>query len=311
VSSRPRSRRKRTPATSTGSEPTRISWTGTASRSAGGLRAPGLRTGRSRGQTTSKRRKDSEERLRDLYLDLLKRSLTGYLGADGELRANPKFTKRPSAAFRDGWPSDGWPSYVHTMVGYRRMDNLRWCIERAVEDRVPGDLIECGVWRGGASIFARAILKARGKTDRTVWVADSFEGLPPPDPERYPADEGATWHEHEALAVSLEEVKANFDAYGLLDDRVRFLRGFFHDTLPGAPIGGLAVIRLDGDMYESTMDGLSNLYPKLSPGGFLIVDDYGSVDACKEAVHDYRREHAVTEPIERIDYAGVFWRRSN
>jgi O-methyltransferase len=105
-------------------------------------------------------------------------------------------------------------------------------------------------------------------------------------------------------------VKENFRRYGLLDEQVRFLKGFFHDTLPGAPIERLAVIRLDGDMYESTMDGLVNLYPKLSPGGFIIVDDYGAVPACKQAVHDYRNAHGIEEEIVPIDWTGVFWRRA-
>jgi O-methyltransferase len=90
-------------------------------------------------------------------------------------------------------------------------------------------------------------------------------------------------HKARELAVSLEQVKANFDRYGLLDDQVRFLKGWFRDTLPVAPIERLAVLRLDGDMYESPMDTLVNLYPKLSEGGYVIVDDYGAIPACRQA----------------------------
>jgi len=142
-----------------------------------------------------------------------------------------------------------------------------------------------------------------------VWVADSFRGLPPPDPERYPADAGDPHHEIEGLDVSLEDVKANFARYGLLDDRVRFLEGWFEDTLPDAPVEKLAVARLDGDMYGSTMDALVNLYPKLSPGGFLIVDDYGAVKGCRRAVEDYRREHGISAKLREIDWTGVYWRK--
>ena len=251
-----------------------------------------------------KAKRSHEERLRDLYLNLLERSLTGVLAAPVEISSDPRLVRRPWAIF-----GDQWPTYLLTMVGSKRLRHLRWCVETVVAERVRGDLIECGAWRGGASILMQAVLKAHQKGSKTVWVADSFEGLPPPDP-KYPADEGADWHEREDLAVSLEEVKGNFERYGLLDDRVRFLKGFFRDTLPDAPVERLALVRLDGDMYESTIDGLTNLYPKLSVGGFLIVDDYGAVEACKEAVHDYRRENGITEPIERIDWTGAYWRRA-
>jgi O-methyltransferase len=137
----------------------------------------------------------------------------------------------------------------------------------------------------------RGILKAYGDTDRKVWVADSFEGLPPIDPARDPG-----WHEGQ-MAVSLDEVKENFAGYGLLDDRVRFLKGFFNRTLPGAPIDKLAVFRADADLYESTMDALRNLYPKLSVGGYAIFDDYVGVPGCKRAIDEYRASHGITEPI--------------
>ena len=182
------------------------------------------------------------------------------------------------------------------------------CVTDVLRRGVPGDLIETGVWRGGSVIFMRAILAAYGDAARKVWVADSFEGLPPPDP-RYAADAGDVFHGFEVLAVSLEQVKANFARYSLLDERVQFLKGWFKDTLATAPIGPLAVARLDGDMYESTMDALRPLYPKLSVGGYLIVDDYGTVPGCKQAVDEYRKEHGITEPIIDIDGWGVYWRR--
>lgn len=203
-----------------------------------------------------------------------------------------------------------WPARAQTMIGLKRLENLQHCVEDVLRRDVPGDLIETGVWRGGATIFMRAILKAHGVTDRRVWVADSFQGLPKPDAEQYPADRDDLFWSFDALSVSEAEVKQNFVHYGLLDDQVQFLVGWFRDTLPKAPIEQVAVARLDGDMYESTMDGLRSLYPKLSRGGYLIVDDYGAVEACKKAVHDYRDERGITDPIEKIDWTGVFWRRS-
>jgi len=203
-----------------------------------------------------------------------------------------------------------WPQLAHTMIGRKRMENLRFCVEDVLANDVPGDFIETGVWRGGACIFMRGILAARGVTDRRVWVADSFAGLPPPNAAKYPADARGKLYDCPELAVPLETVKATFERYGLLDDNVRFLKGWFKDTLPSAPIERLAVARLDGDMYESTIDALTNLYPKLSPGGYLIVDDYGAVRACRRAVADYRAEYGIDDPIVAIDSSGVFWQKS-
>jgi len=204
-----------------------------------------------------------------------------------------------------------WPAHAETMIGLRRLDNLQDCVTDVLRRGVPGDLIETGVWRGGAAIFMRAILEAYGDSERRVWVADSFEGLPKPDARRWPADQGDELWTQGRLAVSVEEVRANFRRYGLLDDRVRFLVGWFEDTLAAAPIERLAVLRLDGDMYGSTMKALTALYPKLSAGGYLIVDDYGAISACKQAVTDYRAADEITDPIVWVDWTGVWWQKSS
>src|SRR5438874_4061735 len=277
---------------------------------------------------------------RHLYLDLMKRCLVNMIYPEAEEVPLPAtaagfrgrlaraLLRLPSSS--QPWPSlrdaqgklltlstanrmEGriWPLVAHTMIGLKRLDNLEFCIEQVITKGVVGDLIETGVWRGGAAIFMRAVLKAYGVTDRCVWVADSFEGLPPPDTCKYPNDAGDSLHEARELAVSLEEVEANFERYGLLDDQVRFLKGWFCTTLPVAPIERLAVLRLDGDMYESTMDTLVNLYPKLSEGGYAIVDDYGAIPACRQAVHDYRSANRITGKIHNIDWTGVFWQKGN
>ena len=262
-------------------------------------------------------------------MDLMKRALVNWIYRDAEYQKVPfppaldqtLIQEAMAAGFQLMLPyscdhqlrANGrdYPPFAHTLIGLKRLDNLQFCVEDALATRVPGDFIETGVWRGGATIFMRAILKAHGVTDRAVWVADSFEGLPPPNAEKYPFDEGSRFHTAEYLAVSLEQVKANFDRYGLLDQQVRFLKGWFRDTLPEAPIHRLAVVRLDGDMYESTMDGLVNLYPKLSVGGYLIVDDYGIAPSCYHAVNDFRRKHQISDRIIQIDGWGVYWQRSS
>jgi len=105
-------------------------------------------------------------------------------------------------------------------------------------------------------------------------------------------------------------VQGNFKRYGFLDDRVRFLKGWFKDTLHTAPISRLALVRLDGDMYESTIQALDALYPKLSPGGYLIIDDYG-LPGCRAAVDDYRATHGIKEEVRIVDWTGAYWRRSH
>ena len=195
------------------------------------------------------------------------------------------------------------PEDAETMMGRRRLDNLHQCIRHVLEHDVPGDLIETGVWRGGGTIFMRGALAAYGDSSRRVWVADSFAGLPPPNAAAFPADSGDEHWKRHWLAVSQADVQANFARYGLLDDQVRFLPGFFSDTLPTAPIEQLAVLRLDGDLYESTIVALQALYPKLSPGGYVIVDDYGALRNCRAAVDDFRREHGDRGPAgpDRLD----------
>jgi len=202
----------------------------------------------------------------------------------------------------------GWPSRAHTFLSLDRLDNIQYCVETALREGVAGDLIETGVWRGGACILMRAILMAHGDDTRRVWLADSFAGLPPPDAANYPADAGDQHHLWSEFSVSRQQVEENFRRYGLLDDRVCFLEGWFKDTLPGAPIDRLAVLRLDGDMYESTMQAIESLYDRLSPGGFVIVDDY-YLPACAQAIHDFRNARGITAAIQGIDNHSAYWRR--
>lgn len=265
---------------------------------------------------------------RSLYIDLLKRALTNWIHGheefiavkptglgrvlggmvipDGAMLVKPQRFDEPKRTVGQDWPA---PLFAHTMVGFKRLTNLQMCMERVILDGVPGDVIETGVWRGGSTILMRGILKAYGETDRRVWVADSFQGLPPPNSSDYPADEGDIHHTIDSLKISLEQVKENFAAYGLLDGQVQFLEGWFSETLPTAPIDKISVLRLDGDMYESTMDAFLNLYHKLSIGGYVIVDDY-CIKSCEKAVTDFRAQMGIQDPILDIDGTGVFWRRT-
>ncbi|MCK2221078.1 TylF/MycF family methyltransferase [Actinomadura sp. ATCC 31491] len=242
-----------------------------------------------------------------LYLDLLKKVLTNVIYEDAPVPwwGDPDYD---SVNRRMGLDC---PTAAHTMVGMERLDNVQFCVERVLADGVPGDLIETGVWRGGVCILMRAILRAHGVHDRKVWVADSFQGVPVTDADSHPLDQEMALHKiNSVLSIPAEEVRANFKRYELLDEQVEFLEGWFRDTLPGAPIDTLAVMRLDGDLYESTVDALTSLYPKLSPGGFVIIDDY-NIAPCRKAVHEYRREHGIDDKIVPIDLSGVYWRKES
>jgi O-methyltransferase len=204
-----------------------------------------------------------------------------------------------------------WPAEAETMIGLARLHNLHACAKDVLRRGIAGDFMEAGVWRGGACIYLRAILAAFGDRARKVWVADSFQGVPPPDPDRYRADLGDTLFTFPELAVPLSTVEANFNRYGFLDSQVCFLPGWFRDTLPQAPVTQLALLRLDGDLYESTIVTLRSLYSRVSPGGYVIVDDYGGIQTCRQAVDDFRCELGIREPLQQIDWAGVFWQVSS
>jgi hypothetical protein len=280
-------------------------------------------------------RHDSYQSLRSEYFDLLKKCLTASLYTESsQIAMFARPGRRPSDFVRRALvrtvakfgyklyrvrPFDpearergqDWPSFGYSMIGLKRLANLQECAETVLRENVPGDLIETGVWRGGACILMRAILRAYD-SDRRVWVADSFEGLPSAttEPDRALARENVNYDiaGHPHIAASLEEVRENFNRFGLLDSQVKFLKGWFKDTLPSAPIGKLAVLRLDGDMYESTIDVLANLYEKVSLGGFIIVDDYHTWWTCRRAVDEFRAQHGIKWPIQEIDGCGVYWR---
>ena len=201
-----------------------------------------------------------------------------------------------------------WPLYAHTMVGIKRLDNLQYCIETVLDKDIEGDFIEAGVWRGGTCIFMKAILRAYNINNRKIFVADSFQGLPKPDRSKYPLDENDRFHIHKYLSVKREDVVNNFSLYNLLDDQVIILDGWFNETLPNAPIKELAILRIDADMYGSTMEVLQHLYPKLTKGGFCIIDDY-ALPGCQKAVNDYRRDNSIGSQVREIDWTGIFWQK--
>jgi len=185
-----------------------------------------------------------------------------------------------------------------SMIWYTRMSNVQSLLTEVIEKNIYGDVIEAGVWRGGTCIFMRALLK-HFNSDKKVFAADSFKGMP----------QGTPLHGEEALIVSLDAVKSNFEKYKLLDEQVVFLEGWVEETLPTLSVDQrFCLLRLDLDFYEATMTALENLYKKLSYGGYVIIDDYWVHD-CKRAVNDYRRENNITDKIEKIDWTGAYWQK--
>ncbi len=188
------------------------------------------------------------------------------------------------------------------MVGLNRLDDLQACVEQVVRDGVPGDLIETGTWRGGASLLMRATLDSLGAGDRTVVLADSFQGFRPTT-IRVTSTRPTSWRRR-------VRGRGGFARLGL-DGGVRFVPGFFEETLPRLAGERWSVVRLDGDTYEATWLALESLYPTLAPGGHLIVDDYRVVPECARAVDEFRERHGIREPLHDVDWTCVRWRRED
>ena len=231
-----------------------------------------------------------------LYLDLIKRALNNYLYFGGKRpfhRYSP-LSDEVYSHYRWKIPEQSQP---HTLLHNAQLKCIEVLMLAVLEEGIPGDFIEAGVWRGGAAIFMRAVLQAVGSKDRIVWAADSFEGIPRAEKYAHVEDRVNEWEDR--WATSFDVVKANFQRYDLLDDQVRFLKGNFANTLPNAPFNELALVRLDADSYESTKDAMEYLYPKISIGGYIIIDDW-HLPGCRRAIEEYRAVHQINEEIVGI-----------
>jgi len=304
-----------------------------------------------------------------LYLDLVKRAVINLLYEDISFW---KYDQSKQAHVMLGWfdlnariLGEDFPTEAHSMIGWRRLTNIQECAEHIFENSVKGDFVETGVFRGGSTIFMRAILKAFESTERKVYACDVFIYEKPQDgttsqfltflsslflrvatqiPFRWwkmflyrsvearqrtfprsehPSDEWMNMflfmasHLGEKLRTidrrdrtSLEAVKSHFARYGLLDSQVVFLKGYFSETLPKADIQSIALLRCDGDSFESTYGVLRELYFKVSPGGFVIIDDYNTFSDCKNAVDRFRKENSIDAPMIPIDHLSMYWQKA-
>ncbi len=244
---------------------------------------------------------------RNLYINLLKKSLLDDIY--GQQRGLDWHGNTLGIADYDDIINGlYWPERAHTMIGYKRMDNIQYCVETCLKDGIIGDFIETGVWRGGACIFMAGLLQAYQVNDRKVYVADSFKGLPPPDP-RYPVDQDDIHHTSAILSIDIETVKNNFQRYDLLNDQVIFIEGFFETSLAQVESPQLAILRLDGDMYSSTIQVLEQLYDRVAKGGFIIIDDW-SLQGARAAAIDFRNQRQINDEIIIIDHCGAYWRKT-
>lgn len=197
---------------------------------------------------------------------------------------------------------DDWPPFGHTMVGHVRLQNIKTLIEAIVAKNVPGDFAELGVWRGGSCIFAKAVFDTLGQHDRVVYVFDAFESLP------------GYGSASSFIKTSEETVRHNFQKYGVLDDNVAFIRGLFKDTLPNFrtyhPRTSIAILRLDGNFYDSHQDALYYLYELVPIGGCVIFDDIMSHAAVQQCWADFQKDHGFTEKLVPVDRHAAYFMKT-
>jgi hypothetical protein len=237
---------------------------------------------------------------RAAYIDLLKRSITNYLYLGGEQPIEDFRCSRHYDLETSSWKIDPLARPV-TLLTKDMLDLIEKAILSIEERRIPGDFIEAGIWRGGAIILMRGLLDAYGIGGRRVFAADSFAGIP--KNVRAINDPVDQWSDR--WVASLEEVQQNIDRFGLLDERVLFVVGFFSDSLKHLARETFALVRLDSDSYDSVETSLEHLYPLTSRGGIVIVDDW-HLPGCKMAVLDYRARHGITDEIQ--EYGGnAYW----
>jgi len=246
--------------------------------------------------------------VRDNHIELTKNALTGDVIETPAARSKGRGYEELPYDAEKRYGGKDWPLYGYTMIGKKRLDNLHNILVSVVDRSIDGDFIECGVWRGGASIFARIVLDLYHQCHRTVYVADSFAGLPPSKSTLDPIP----FDNQPFLEVPLDKVKHHFKKFNLNpDENVQFIKGFFSESLPlwKSKIAKLAVLRLDGDMYESCADIMANLYEKVSVGGYVIVDDWFGFP-CKDAVESFFRHHSQQISVDDVDGTSVYFMKT-
>eukprot|EP01063_Lacrimia_lanifica_P037263 TRINITY_DN75_c1_g4_i1.p1 TRINITY_DN75_c1_g4~~TRINITY_DN75_c1_g4_i1.p1 ORF type:complete len:456 (+),score=164.17 TRINITY_DN75_c1_g4_i1:112-1479(+) len=246
------------------------------------------------------------------YLELVRMLESGLAYGTAELTTHPatggaNIVSKLDVALRE--QGGDWPLLGDTMTGTKRLHNVRDLVTTAVRDGIEGDYIETGVWRGGSSVFARAVLNSLGQHNRVSYVCDSFHGLPPGERNLDGGDKN--WNKQTYLYIPPEIVAQNFNRMNLLDENVVFAKGYFNETMPQLKtrVKKLAVLRFDGDIYESAVDVLYNMYDKLQVGGYFICDDWYGFPS-KTAIEDFFKVHDQPLPnIVQIDSLATWWKK--
>ncbi|HEY4232514.1 MAG TPA: TylF/MycF/NovP-related O-methyltransferase [Lacipirellulaceae bacterium] len=199
------------------------------------------------------------------------------------------------------------------MTSPERLNALIQAVQYVIEQNIPGDIVECGVWKGGSMMAAALTLIRLNSTERTLHLFDTYEGMPPAtaediDHKGVPAEKLMSEQDRDTSVIwayaQLDEVKTNLKRTAYPADRVKFIQGRVEETIPAAAPPTISILRLDTDWYESTKHEFEHLFPRLSPGGVLIIDDYGHWEGARKATDEYVRNHNVRILLCRIDYCG-------
>jgi O-methyltransferase len=204
-----------------------------------------------------------------------------------------------------------WKVKPYTLTSHERVFALRQAVTFVVKAKIPGAIVECGVWRGGSMLVIANTLLELGETSRDLYLFDTFETMPPPG--EHDVD---VWGTHaaevyeEALAspvyayIPQDEIRKLLEATGYPPERLHFVKGMVEETIPDAAPAQIALCRLDTDWYESTAHEMEHLYPRITPGGVLLVDDYGHYMGSRRAVDEYIEKHDLVLLLNRIDMTG-------
>jgi O-methyltransferase len=188
------------------------------------------------------------------------------------------------------------------MTSSRRGRALLRLARQVDRDRVPGAIVDCGVWNGGSTV-----LLSIGAPGREVWAFDSFEGLPEADPQ-LDGDEAQGWT---GECLGAEDVLREGFARYADPQRLHVVKGWFQDTFPTAAeqVGQVAVLHADGDWYESVKLTLETFYDRIAPGGYVVIDDYGEWIGARRATDEFRAARGITAPLVTVDHTGRYWRK--
>ena len=208
------------------------------------------------------------------------------------------------------FPDDSLRNYTefaHTLLGRDRLDHLEKCIRTIFAEKIQGDFLQAGCWRGGSAIFLQGLQHALGKGCRKFWIADSFQGLPKSE---HAADQGFPMDKSVLpfLNVDRAQVESLFQRYDLWDENIEILEGWFEETLNCPPIQSLSLLHIDADLYSSTKCVLESCYQLVTEGGFVVIDDYGKLPPCKEAVDEFLAKQRLAPSLEAIGEHAVGWR---